>query len=146
MTTTAETERRAERRSDSLDAGEAITRQLGRAFVLALYKALRSLKLYPIENEQVQVSLDELTAATKAAFEHENELELRATMELMFVNGTRLRLEMDIFASFTHVLDTFHQSGVGVMNILEVPERREWQVFVSSSSLTSLTVRRASGC
>ena len=41
-------------------------RQGGRALLLAFYTALRSLKLYPVENATVQKALDDLDATARA--------------------------------------------------------------------------------
>jgi HD-GYP domain-containing protein (c-di-GMP phosphodiesterase class II) len=115
----------------SLAGDEAMLRHRGREFLLAMYKALRSLKFYPVENEQVQSSLNELTSYTIALFECEDELEVRIAGELLFVNATRLRLDLDNYASFSYVLNTFRSSGVGIMHVDPDVERREWQVFLS---------------
>lgn len=47
--------------SDQQDV-DARLRQAGRGFLLQLYAALRSLKLYPVENATVQHALDDLHA------------------------------------------------------------------------------------
>ena len=47
-------------------APEGQLRQGGRALLLAIYSALRSLKLYPVENATVQKALDDLEAVTRA--------------------------------------------------------------------------------
>ena len=44
-------------------ASDMVLRQRGRDFVIALYRSLRSLKLYPVENQQVQRALDEVGGA-----------------------------------------------------------------------------------
>jgi len=106
-------------------------RQHGRVFLVALYAALKSLKLYPVENEQVQRSLDELTRTAENVIEPESELEVRVAGQLIFVNSTRLRLDLHNYASFSYVLNTFKQAEVGIMHVVPGVERREWQVFVS---------------
>ena len=117
--------------SDVVGAGESLIRQLGRDLIIGMYRALRSLKLYPVENEQVQKALDELTAAAGAVLAAEQELEVRVVGELLFVNATRLRLELGNYASFSHVLSTLRNSGIGVVHIEPEIDRREWQVFVA---------------
>ena len=117
--------------ADTLRSGEVLLRQGGRDFLVHLYAALRSLKLYPVENEQVQRALDEVVASAKLLLGIEDELEVRITGEFIFVNATRLRLSLDNFASFSHVLTTLRQAGVGVIRIDEQVDRREWQVFIS---------------
>jgi HD-GYP domain-containing protein (c-di-GMP phosphodiesterase class II) len=99
--------------------------------VIALYRSLRSLKLYPVENQQVHRALDEMSGAVLALLEHEQELEVTVSGELIFVNQIRLRLDLDNYASFGHVLTTFTQCGIGVLRVNPAVDRREWQVFIS---------------
>ena len=47
--------------ADTMQSTEGVLRQAGRDFLLHLYAGLRNLKMYPVENEQVQRSLDELS-------------------------------------------------------------------------------------
>jgi HD-GYP domain-containing protein (c-di-GMP phosphodiesterase class II) len=106
-------------------------RQAGRDFLVHFYAALRSLKLYPIENDQAQRSLDEITTSAQRLLGVEDELEVRVAGEFIFVNQTRLRLDLDNFASFSHVLTTLRQSGIGIFRVDPAVDRREWQVFIS---------------
>jgi len=117
--------------ADTMQSTEGVLRQAGRDFLLHLYAGLRNLKMYPVENEQVQRSLDELSSTAHALLAIEQELEVRVQGEFIFVNGTRLRLSLDNFASFSHILTTLRQAGVGVLRVDEDVERKEWQVFVS---------------
>jgi HD domain len=96
-----------------------------------MYAALRSLKLYPIENATAQKSLDDLQAATDAILGPMAEIELRLSGEFIFVNGTRLRLELDNYASFSNLLAALRALDVGEVKVLAGCERREWQVFLS---------------
>lgn len=127
--------------ADSMASTERILRQAGRDFVLALYTGLRSLKLYPLENTQVQKALDELAASARALLQIEEELEIHVASDFIFVNQTRLRLGLDNYASFSHVLGVLRNCGVGVVRVDEAVERREWQIFVSL--LLSLSSRAA---
>jgi HD-GYP domain-containing protein (c-di-GMP phosphodiesterase class II) len=126
-------DRRSSRPSiaDQVGTSEGLVRQAGRQFLLNFYAVLRNLRLYPVENEQVQRSLDELQQAAKVLLQMEDTLEVRLTGEFIFVNSTRLRLNLDNYASFSHVLAVLRQSGVGAMHIGDEIERREWQVFLS---------------
>lgn len=117
--------------ADTLQSTERVLRQAGRDFLVHFYAALRSLKLYPVENEQVQRALDEVTHSASALLNVEEELEVRVASEFIFVNATRLRLGLDNFASFSHVLTTLRQSGVGVVTVDGEVQRRDWQVFIS---------------
>jgi HD-GYP domain-containing protein (c-di-GMP phosphodiesterase class II) len=116
---------------DTMQSTEGTLRQFGRNFLVHFYAALRSLKLYPVENAQVQRSLDDVSASARTLLGIEDELEVRVAGEFIFVNGTRLRLDMDNYASFSHVLTTLRQSGVGIMRVDGAVERREWQVLIS---------------
>ncbi|MGD2135120.1 MAG: hypothetical protein PVF27_03125, partial [Gemmatimonadales bacterium] len=117
--------------ADTMQSTEGVLRQAGRDFLLDLYATLRNLKMYPVENEQVQRSLDELSGSANALLGIEQELEVRVQGEFIFVNGTRLRLSLDNFASFSHILSTLRHSGIGTVQVDENVERKEWQIFVS---------------
>jgi len=116
---------------DSIQTSDAYIRSAGRGFLVTIYAALRSLKLYPLENSQVQKSLDDLTAAAKGIVDREKEIELRVTGEFIFVNATRLRLDLDNYASFSHILGLLKAVGVGVVRWVEGADRREWTAFLS---------------
>ena len=88
-------------------------RQGGRASLLALYTALRSLKLYPVENATVQKALDDLDTASRALVALETDLEIRLAGDFIFVNATRLRLELDNYASFSHILTMLRAFSIG---------------------------------
>ncbi|HEX2219921.1 MAG TPA: HD domain-containing phosphohydrolase [Gemmatimonadales bacterium] len=123
-------------------APEGQLRQGGRALLLAFYTALRSLKLYPIENATVQKALDDLDVTAQALLAVENDLEIRLAGDFIFVNATRLRLELDNYASFSHVLAMLRALDIGALRI-RASVRREWQIFLSL--LLSLTERGEPG-
>ncbi len=116
---------------ESIQTSDAYIRGAGRAFLVQLYTALRSLKLYPLENSQVQRSLDDLSASVTHFLEGEHEIELRITGEFIFVNATRLRLDLDNYASFSHVLGMLKAVGVGLVRVTEGVDRKEWTSFLS---------------
>ena len=116
---------------ETVQATDGFLRLAGREFLVVLYTALRSLKLYPIENATVQKALDDLTAATKHLLDVERELEVRMQGEFIFVNSTRLRLDLDNYASFSHILGMFRQCGIGAVRVDEGVDRRQLQIFVS---------------
>ena len=108
-----------------------VLRQRGRDFVIALYRCLQSLKLYPVENQQAQTALNEMSGAALALLEKEPDLEVAISGELIFVNQIRLRLDIHNYASFGHVLTILTQCGIGLLRVGPAVDRREWQVFVS---------------
>ena len=106
-------------------------RQLGRTFIVALYAALRAVKLYPAGHSTVKKALDDLTTVARDILATEHELELRASGEFMFVNGTRLRLDLDNYASFSHVLSVFRVCGVGQVHVEESVTARDWLTLLA---------------
>jgi HD-GYP domain-containing protein (c-di-GMP phosphodiesterase class II) len=116
---------------ETVQTTDGFLRHAGREFLVVLYTAFRSLKLYPLENAQVQKALDELAAVTKHLLDVERELEVRLQGEFIFVNSTRLRLDLDNYASFSHILGLFRQSGIGAVRVDEGVDRRQLQIFVS---------------
>src|SRR5438094_592345 len=117
--------------AETVQTTDGFLRHAGREFLVVLYTAVRSLKLYPIENAQVQKALDDLTATTKHLLDVEKEIELRLQGEFIFVNSTRLRLDLDNYASFSHILGVLRQSGIGAVRIDEGVERKQLQIFVA---------------
>ena len=113
------------------ETGESQVRQAGRDFLLTFYAILRNLKLYPIENAQVQKSLDDLANAAGALHTADPELELKLVGELIFINGTRLRVDLNNYASFSYVLNMFRQTDIGLLLVDQQVQRQEWQVFAS---------------
>ena len=112
--------------------GDSYIRRAGRALILGLYGALRSVKLYPVENPVVQKALDDLTASAAEVVKREGELELRVSAEFIFVNSTRLRLDLDNYASFSHILTLFRASGVGALAVRPGASRRDWLVLLAA--------------
>lgn len=114
------------------DSGEeGFLRHAGRAFLVSLYAALRSLRLYPVENAAVQRSLDELEAAAATLLQREGAIEIRLAGDFLFVNGARLRLELDNYASFSHVQGLLRAFDIGSLVVHPDLPRREWQAFLS---------------
>ena len=119
------------------EADDGFLRHAGREFLIHLYAALRSLRLYPVENDAVQRSLDDLENSAGVLLSREANIEIRLSGDFLFVNGTRLRLELDNYASFSHVHTLLRTFDIGTLVVHSGVERREWQAFLSI--LLSLT-------
>lgn len=116
----------------SIDAAaESFIRRAGRQLIFAVYGALRAVKLYPPENDAVQKALAELTTHTRELIGSEGELELKLSGEFIFVNATRLRLDLDNFASFSHLLSIFRASGIGTLTVDKAVGPKDWLIFLS---------------
>lgn len=111
---------------------EAYLRRGGRALIAAIYGAMRAIKLYPLENQAVQKALTELETTAAGLMQHEGEVEVRASGEYLFVNGVRLRLELDNYASFGHLLARFTMHGIGALVMRAGAGRREWLVLLAA--------------
>jgi HD-GYP domain-containing protein (c-di-GMP phosphodiesterase class II) len=117
--------------------GDAYIRRAGKGLILAFYAALRAIRLYPLENAAVQRSAEDLSALAAELIQREQELEIRVSGEFVFINSVRLRLDLDNYASFSHLLSVFRSNGVGSLNLREVPPLRAWQQFLALLLLPS---------
>ena len=111
--------------------GDSYVRRAGKVYVLALYGALRAIKMYPVENSAVQKAMQELVNVTGDLIKREAELEIKVSGEFIFVNSTRLRLDLDNYASFSHLLSLFRANGIGVLRVHGSPTARDWLTFLS---------------
>jgi HD-GYP domain-containing protein (c-di-GMP phosphodiesterase class II) len=115
----------------------AQTRRAGRALIVAIHAATRVMKLYPPEHQAVQKSLTELATAAADCRGPDMDLEVRIHGEFIFINGTRLRLDLSNYASFGRVLELFRNAGVGVLRVLREATPREWFSLVTLLSTVS---------
>ncbi|HEX2716714.1 MAG TPA: HD domain-containing phosphohydrolase [Gemmatimonadaceae bacterium] len=111
--------------------GDSYVRRAGKTYIIALYGALRAIKLYPVENAAVQKALQELVNNTNELMKRENEIEVKVSGEFIFINATRLRLDLDNYASFSHLLSLFKASGIGSLRVHGAPTSRDWLTFLS---------------
>ncbi|HEX6536331.1 MAG TPA: HD domain-containing phosphohydrolase [Gemmatimonadaceae bacterium] len=110
---------------------DGYVRKVGRELLLAIYGALRTVKLYPPDNPVVQKTLDEIARIATDFLRRERELEVRVSGEFIFINATRLRLDLDNYASFSRIISVFREAGVGLCRVLESSAARDWIVFLS---------------
>ena len=103
----------------------------GRKLLTAFYGAIQTLKLYPLENQQVQQALDDLHDVTGAIVRQEGALELRIVGDFFFLNETRLRLDLSNFSTFGSFASALTEHGIGAVEIVAGVERKEWAPFVS---------------
>ena len=115
----------------SRDDGTAIVQELGGRLLTALYVALRSLKLYPVENQQVQQAIDDLHAQMVEFFKHEGGFQLQLVGDFFFINETRLRLYLSNFSTFGSFSSGLTGHGIGELSIDANVKRSEWAPFLS---------------
>jgi HD-GYP domain-containing protein (c-di-GMP phosphodiesterase class II) len=123
---------RAEERPPAVDpASAAYIRKRGREFIISLYGTLRAIKLYPVEHTAVQKSLAELAQTGREILERERELEFRISGEFLFINSTRLRLDLTNYATFGYLLRVCRAAGVGAL-VVHHASARDWLVLLSA--------------
>jgi len=110
---------------------DAFVRKVGRDFLLAIYGALRTVKLYPPDNPVVQKTVDEVVRISREFQRREHELELRVSGEFIFINSTRLRLDLDNYASFSRIIGVFKEAGVGLVRVRDGSTTRDWVIFLN---------------
>jgi HD-GYP domain-containing protein (c-di-GMP phosphodiesterase class II) len=110
---------------------DSYIRKAGRQLIVTLYGAMRVIRMYPPENEAVRNALTDLVSASREILERDRELELRASAEFIFINSTRLRLDLDNYASFSHLLSVLRKCGVGTVRALQSAQDRDWLVLLS---------------
>jgi HD-GYP domain-containing protein (c-di-GMP phosphodiesterase class II) len=113
-------------------SADAAIRRAGRQLIFSAYAALRAVKLYPVENAAVQKAIAEVTNQSRELAAGEGELELKMSSEFIFINETRLRLDLDNFASFSHLLAIFRAAGVGTVTISANVSPTDWLIFLST--------------
>jgi HD-GYP domain-containing protein (c-di-GMP phosphodiesterase class II) len=110
---------------------DAFIRSTGKKLILGFYAALRAIRLYPLENAAVVKSAEELSSMASELLAKEHELEIRVSGEFVFINGVRLRLDLDNYASFSHLLSVFSSSGVGSLHLHSAPTVKQWSRFLA---------------
>ncbi len=113
------------------DSATAYLRRRGRDFITSLYGTLRAIKLYPVEHTAVRKSLAELTEIGHEIVARERELEFRVSGEFIFINSTRLRLDLTNYASFGYLLRLCRESGIGMIRVHDGATDRAWLVLLS---------------
>ncbi|HXN76954.1 MAG TPA: hypothetical protein VN876_09970, partial [Gemmatimonadaceae bacterium] len=106
-------------------------RRGGRNFMVAFYAALRAIKLYPLEHGAVQKTLAELSQVAEELRAEENELEFRVSGEFIFLNSTRLRLDLSNYATFGHILTLCKLAGIGAIHVGTNGTARDWTFLLS---------------
>ncbi len=123
---------RADERVPAHDpASAAYIRKRGRDFIISLYGTLRAIKLYPVEHTAVQKTLAELAQISREMHDREGELEFRIAGEFLFINSTRLRLDLTNYATFASLLRICRAAGVGAIRVTQATAR-DWLVLLSA--------------
>ena len=110
---------------------EGDVRMLGRQFLFSLYAAMRNLRIYPVDNPTVQKSLEDLSKTSRELVSRDGEGEFRVAGEFLFLNATRMKLDVDNYESFSFVIARFRESDVERLGFRQLPESGEWAVLLT---------------
>jgi HD-GYP domain-containing protein (c-di-GMP phosphodiesterase class II) len=111
--------------------GEVPLQDHGRKVLAGLYAAMRALRFYPLDNEVVQTSLDELQGTVGEALVREGALELQLVGDFFFVNEERLRLDLRNYSTFGSVAGILRGHRVGEIVVHDGVRREEWAPFLN---------------
>lgn len=104
---------------------------LGRPLLMSIHSAAQVLKLYPVENAAVQKAIDDLHDVARRAAEREGLLELRAAGDFLFLNDSRLRLDLANYVVFSFLTGVLARHGIGTVEVSPEVTREEWVPFLS---------------
>ena len=104
---------------------------VGGKLLTAIYVVLRSMRLYPVENVQVQQAIDDLHAQMVTLLESEGAFDLSISGDFFFLNETRLRLDLSNFSTFGNLASVLTSHGIGEVGVVPGVEPEEWAPFVA---------------
>ncbi|MGI9038313.1 MAG: HD-GYP domain-containing protein [Gemmatimonadota bacterium] len=103
----------------------------------AMYNAVKSIQLYPIENEIVGRSLDELQSLVDTVFDREGGLAIWVAGNYMFVNDVQVRLDLADYAVLAALRESLRSHGVGRIELEPRVRNDEWVAFLSGLSVAT---------
>ncbi len=112
------------------DTGAQLSAE-GRKMLTALYAAMRSLRLYPLENQVVQRALGEVDACAQMVLKRDKRMQLRLAGDFVFFNDARVRLDLANYASYVFVRKALEVQGLGDIQASVRVDIREWTSFLS---------------
>ncbi len=102
----------------------------GTTLLSAMYGAVRSLQLYPAENEVVKRGLAEVRERATHILEHEGGLSVWVAGNYMFVNDLQVRLDLADYATLAAFREVIRKHGVGRMEVDPQARPEDWQTFL----------------
>jgi HD-GYP domain-containing protein (c-di-GMP phosphodiesterase class II) len=109
---------------------EGFSRAMGRAFVVAFSATLRNLRTYPADNPVVLKSIDELAALCNEYVLSDGVFDFHVAGEFLFVNATRLRLDIETWSIFDLARETLRLNGTGQLRADRATTAPEWSLFM----------------
>ena len=103
----------------------------GRELLFAIASALRSLQLYPLENQTVVNALAELEGITQELLSSEEQLTVRFMSDFFFVNDLRLRIDLASYATYGMVGRALLRHGIGELEVFRGVTIPEWTALLA---------------
>lgn len=104
----------------------------GRELLFAMAAALRSLQLYPLENQTVVNALAELETVTEDLLAHEEQqITVRFVGDFFFVNDLRLRIDLQSYATYGFVGRALARHGIGELEVFRGVTVPEWTALLA---------------
>jgi HD-GYP domain-containing protein (c-di-GMP phosphodiesterase class II) len=104
----------------------------GTALLSAMYNAIKSLQLYPAENEVVRRSLSEVGRLAKDIVDQEGGLSVWVAGNYMFVNDLQVRLDLSDYATLAAFRELLRGHGIGRLDVEPRIQEDEWQAVFST--------------
>ncbi len=111
------------------DAG--LVQDSGGKLLTGIHIVLRSMRLYPVENEQVQQAIDDLHQQMITFLGGEGGFELHIAGDFFFLNEMRLRLDLSNFSTFGNLASVLTSHEIGEISVLPGVNREEWAPFAA---------------
>jgi len=103
---------------------------LGTGILSAMYSAVRSLQLYPAENEVVTNALRDVAEQATVILEREGGLSIWFAGNYVFVNDLQVRLDLQDYAALAAFRSVFRSHGVGRMEADPKASADDWRSFL----------------
>jgi HD-GYP domain-containing protein (c-di-GMP phosphodiesterase class II) len=103
----------------------------GRDLLFAIATALRSLQLYPLENQTVVTALAELDFITRELLGVEEQITVRFVGDFFFVNDLRLRVDLQSYATYGTVGRALARHGIGELEVFRGATVPEWTALLA---------------
>ena len=111
---------------------DGAVRAAGRTFVQHFCGAMRSLKMYPPDNPVVVKAVRDLKTTAAALASDDGTMELRIAGEFLFVNHTRLRLDLDNYGMVAYLIAQFRASGTGLLRATPAASVHDWTALLQA--------------
>lgn len=103
----------------------------GLRLMTSLYAALQAIKLYPLENDTVQASIEQLHSVATHLLDQEGDLEFRALGGGLLLNHVRIRLNVSGHSVFGSLERALAHHDIDTIDIQRGLGKPEWAAFFS---------------